>query len=222
MPIVVDLWGPRACFTPPYAKVERLSTAVPTPSAMRGILASIYNKPSEFYWTVSQIEVMNPIKYQSCKRNEVNARLARNMPISIEASRTQRAMTMLMDVRYRVTAIMHPKQPGDDFEAAIRAQALRRIRNGQCFLQPYFGIRECECYFALSDMKGDPIPVTQDYNLMTYDTCIPGDMSRDGNIHLSLYHCTMVNGVIRVPDYDSSAVLKLPSPDLIVGGAPNG
>ena len=30
--ITVEVWGDFACFTPPYAKVERLSYPFPTPS----------------------------------------------------------------------------------------------------------------------------------------------------------------------------------------------
>ena len=42
---------------------------VPTPSAARGILASIYSKPAEFYWQVRRIEVLKPIRYATFKRN---------------------------------------------------------------------------------------------------------------------------------------------------------
>lgn len=206
---VIDLWGPRACFTPPYAKVERLSTAVPTPSAIRGILDSIYLKPSEFYWSVDKIEVLNPIKYQAFRRNEVKVKLSGLNPIDSEANHTQRAMTMLKDVRYRVTATLHPRGVSNSTMIGVAAQAKRRIEMGQCFQQPYFGIRECECYFAMSDMMGQPIPVTQDFGLMIFDTHVPYDTTRgSSDLDLSLYHCIMVDGVIQVPAYDSKAVLK--------------
>lgn len=71
--IVVEVWGDLACFTDPASKVERRSYPVPTPSAARGILSAIYSKPPEFYWQVKRIEVLNPIRYISFKRNEVKA-----------------------------------------------------------------------------------------------------------------------------------------------------
>lgn len=209
---VVDVWGPRACFTPPYAKVERLSLPVPTPSAMRGLLAAIYCKPNEFYWSIDEIQVLNPIKFQSCKRNEVQVKVSRNRPIITDEVRTQRAMTMLVDVHYRVTATMHPAFRSLDFEKRLQAQMERRLQDGKCFYQPCFGLRECECYFGPGDMHADkrPISVTQDFGLMTFDTHVPGtNTPGDDTLNLSLYHCTMVNGVIRVPAYDSPAVLKL-------------
>lgn len=42
--VCLEVWGDFACFAPPYGKVERLTYPVPTPSAVRGILSSIYAK----------------------------------------------------------------------------------------------------------------------------------------------------------------------------------
>lgn len=69
--IVIEVWGDLACFTMPYAKGERLTYPFPTPSAARGILSAIYSKPKEFRWQINRIEVLNPIRYISFKRNEV-------------------------------------------------------------------------------------------------------------------------------------------------------
>ncbi|WP_418690728.1 CRISPR-associated protein Cas5 [Agathobaculum sp.] len=65
--IVIEVWGDLACFTMPYAKVERLTYPFPTPSAARGILSAIYSKPKEFRWQINRIEVLNPIRYISFK-----------------------------------------------------------------------------------------------------------------------------------------------------------
>ena len=69
--ITIEVWGDFACFSAPYAKVERLTYPFPTPSAARGILSAIYMKPKEFRWQINRIEVLNPIRYISFKRNEV-------------------------------------------------------------------------------------------------------------------------------------------------------
>lgn len=215
----VEIWGPRACFTAPYSKVERLSLPVPTPSALRGILAAIYCKPAEFYWTIDSIEVLNPIKFGSCKRNEIKVKMSGAKPIDADAARTQRAMTMLLDVHYRVTATVHTRIP--NFVDRVERQVLRRIENGKCFYQPCFGIRECECYFGPGDSHPEkqPIPVTQDFGLMTFDTHKPSlSTPGDAGLNLSLYHCTMIDGVIQVPDYNSPAVLKVGSLPVVSGG----
>lgn len=207
--IVLDLWGPYACFTPPYAKVDRYSYAVPTPSAIRGILNAIYGKPEEFYWIIRRIEVMRPVRYVQCKRNEVKAVLGgKAKPICVEDQRTQRSMAMLKDVRYRVTAAIAARVSGGSL--ALRNQAVRRIEKGQCFFQPYLGVRECECYFAPADAGALPIRETMDLNLMVYDTHDPTAVQPGfSGVDLSLYHCVMEDGVIEVPEYGSPAVLKM-------------
>lgn len=212
--ITVDLWGPMACFTPPYAKVERYSYPVPTPSALRGILSAIYEKPQEFYWVIRRIEVMSPIQYMTVKRNEVNKRLpngANPKPIYIEDSRTQRTTVLLKDVRYRVTASIIVVKDGErgSVETSLRKQALRRIETGQCFHQPYMGLKEYPCYFALADMDAVPIQESHDYNLMVYDTHVPRDAEKRTGCQTSLYNCVMTNGVIDVPDYSNPEVLKI-------------
>ena len=72
--ICVEFWGDLALFTRPESKVERLTYPVPPPSAVRGMLSAIYSKPNEFYWQVTKIEILEPIKYLSVKRNEVKKR----------------------------------------------------------------------------------------------------------------------------------------------------
>ncbi len=69
--VTITVWGDFALFSRPEGKVERITYPVPTPSAVRGILTSIYAKPAEFYWQVQRIEVLNKIQYATFKRNEV-------------------------------------------------------------------------------------------------------------------------------------------------------
>ena len=79
--IILEVWGDFACFSDPAGgKVERLSYPFPTPSAVRGILSAIYSKPPEFFWQINRIEVLNPIRYISFKRNEIKSTV-RDKPI---------------------------------------------------------------------------------------------------------------------------------------------
>lgn len=222
--IAVEFWGPMACFCPPYAKVDRLSYPVPTPSAMRGALASVYGKPAEFWWAVRRIEVLSPIRYVSVMRNEVKKRLSGKSVIDISnsADRAQRAMTALKDVHYRVFADIVLAPGCIRPLGSLIDQAERRFRNGQCFQQPYLGIRECVCDFGLSDGKADPICESMDLNLMVFDTHVPYDNRRDAPFSQSLYHAVMRDGVIEVPDYDSPEVLKLGPNAGYVQGAEGG
>ena len=109
----LEVWGDYACFTRPEMKVERVSYDVMTPSSARAIFESILWKPA-ILWNVTKIEVLNPIKWISVRRNEVGKKVSsptakqmagvigEPMGIFIEDERQQRAGLFLRDVRYRI------------------------------------------------------------------------------------------------------------------------
>jgi CRISPR-associated protein Cas5d len=109
----LEVWGDYASFTRPEMKVERVSYDVITPSAARAIFESILWKPA-IRWNITKIEVLNPIKWISVRRNEVGkvvsaptakqmaGALGAPMGIFIEDERQQRAGLFLRDVRYRI------------------------------------------------------------------------------------------------------------------------
>ena len=101
----LEVWGPMACFTRPELKVERVSYDVITPSAARSIFEAIFWKPA-IRWEITKIEVLNPIKWTSVRRNEVGAvaSVADLKPIYIESARQQKNSLLLKDVHYRIYA----------------------------------------------------------------------------------------------------------------------
>lgn len=213
--VCLEVWGDFACFSPPYAKVERLTYPVPTPSAVRGLLSSIYCKPMEFVWMVTQIEVLNPIRYMSFRRNEVKSTVSvKSDPeksiLYADDDRTQRQTQVLKDVRYRITARICPRPEFDGSVEQLYRQAMRRVRGGKTFMQPSLGLREFVCYFEESDGSRAPIDESMDLGLMVYDVFDLHDYSvrKKAEPKLSLYHAVMEHGVIKVPDYDSDEVLK--------------
>ena len=213
--VCLEVWGDFACFAPPYGKVERLTYPVPTPSAVRGILSAIFSKPVEFYWQVTQIEVLNPIRYMSFQRNEVKSTVSMKSDpeksiLYTDEDRTQRQTQVLKDVRYRLYARICPRPEFTGSLEQLYCQALRRIRCGKTFMQPCLGMREFVCYFEESDGTRPPIDVSMDLGLMVYDAFDLHDyqVRKVTKPKLSLYHAVMEHGVIRVPDYDSDEVLK--------------
>ena len=70
----LHVWGERACFTRPEMKGERVSYDVITPSAAKGILEAIYWKPA-IRWVIDQITVLNPIVFDSVRRNELGNKI---------------------------------------------------------------------------------------------------------------------------------------------------
>ncbi|NMD43785.1 MAG: type I-C CRISPR-associated protein Cas5 [Firmicutes bacterium] len=109
----LEVWGDFACFTRPEMKVERVSYDLITPSAARAIFESILWKPA-IKWKITKIEVLNPIKWITVRRNEVGKRAigptakqlsgekGKPMGLFIEDERQQRAGLFLRDVRYRI------------------------------------------------------------------------------------------------------------------------
>lgn len=220
----LEVWGDMACFTRPEFKVERVSYDVITPSAARAIFEAILFKKYAMRWQVTKIEVLNPIKWVSIKRNEVGAVASKKAEsIFIEDKRQQKNTLALRDVRYRLWAKLvyipvkdRPKeafakhQPGDDENPMKYCQMFeRRASHGQCFTQPYLGTRECAALWRLVDTTHENLTPTlnesRDLGIMLYDMDFE---SNPRNPEAMFYRPQMHEGVIIVPPKDSEEVLK--------------
>ncbi|MCF0194858.1 MAG: type I-C CRISPR-associated protein Cas5 [Bacteroidaceae bacterium] len=217
----LEVWGDMACFTRPELKVERVSYDVITPSAARAVFEAIFWKPA-IRWQVTRIEVLNPIKWDSVRRNEVGAIVSTRSatPILIEEKRQQRNTLLLKDVRYRLYAKMlyipvasrkatdMAHTPGSDENPMKYYQMFeRRAAKGQCFNQPYLGTREFAASFRLvteQDEKCEPICESRDLGIMLYDM----DFSDKDNIMPMFYRAKMEHGAIIVPPLDSKDILR--------------
>ena len=215
----LEVWGPMACFTRPELKVERVSYDVITPSAARAIFEAIFWKPA-IHWQITKIEVMNPIKWTSVRRNEVGAVASKN-PIFIEEKRQQKNSLLLRDVRYRLYAKLefiplrdrkdesNPGEHPDENPAKYNAMFERRACKGQCFTQPYLGTRECSASFKLihpdTDELEAPINETRDLGIMLYDMDFEANLK---NPPAMFFRAKMENGVIIVPPKGSEEILR--------------
>ena len=204
----LEVSGDYACFTRPEMKVERVSYDVITPSAARGIFTAIFWKPA-IRWRITKIEVLNPIRWTSVRRNEVSAVASpRSGGIFVEDARQQRAGLILRDVRYRLRGEFDVVSAGAD-PAKYAAMFDRRATNGQCFMHPYLGCREFSCreIRLVKDVASEnakPISETRDLGFMLFDM----DYSDRNDIKPMFYRAKMVDGVIAVPHPDSEEVFK--------------
>lgn len=223
----LEVWGDYACFTRPELKVERVSYDVITPSAVRAIFEAILFKKYAMRWQVTRIEVLNPIKWASVRRNEVGATAStKSSGIYIEDKRQQKNSLVLKDVRYRVWAKLifipvseRPKEafvkhkPGPD-ENPMKYYRMfeRRASQGQCFTQPYLGTREFSASFRLVDTDKEELPpaLTAEYGgnrnlgIMLYDM----DFTNPKDIQAMFYMAEMKDGVIIVPPLNSEEILR--------------
>lgn len=174
----VKVAGDFACFTRPDLKVERMTYPCMTPSAARGVLDSILWKP-EFQWYVRRILVLNPIKFYTVKRNEINTKQGRS-PIVIEEKRAQRNSVILKDVAYIIEASIYQKQMSDKnkpekyigrkgVDAENDGMFIRRVIKGQCWRRPYLGVREFSAEFMEPDGTEQPIKETIPIGSMLFD-----------------------------------------------------
>lgn len=223
----LEVWGDYACFTRPELKVERVSYDVITPSAARAIFEAILFKKYAMRWQVTKIEVLNPIKWTSVRRNEVGATASvKSTGIYIEDKRQQKNSLLLKDVKYRIWAKIvfipvseRPKEafakhkPGADENPMKYYQMFeRRAEQGQCFTQPYLGTREFSASFRLVNPdKHELCPAlsaeqggNHDLGIMLYDM----DFSNPKNIQAMFYRAEMKEGVIIVPPLNSEEILR--------------
>lgn len=206
--------GQRACFTRPEMHTERVSYDVITPSAARGIIEAVYWKPA-IRWVIDRIVVLNPICFETIRRNEVSSKISYRVAkqtmaegsgelfMDATANRQQRNTLYLKDVDYLVYAhfeIVTERAGEEDSREKHYNIALRRLRKGQCFNQPYLGCREFPANVELIE-EGEVVPEShyshdgeRDLGYMLYDL----DFSNGKEISPRFFRAVMVDGVIDV------------------------
>ncbi len=201
----VRVWGEWACFTRPEMKVERVSYPVMTPTAARGVLDAIFWKP-EFRWRVINIKVLEPIRYFSILRNEVNSRQSDRSAATWRqdgggydsaADRSQRHTLGLRSVAYVIESHVDLKTHADADVAKYRDQFRRRVRDGRCFATPFLGCREFSASFAACDGSEQPIDLTDDLGPMLLDVTYAPDGSGRGQPRF--FNAQLERGILHIP-----------------------
>jgi CRISPR-associated protein Cas5d len=204
----LKVWGENACFTRPEMKVERVSYDVMTPSAARGILEAILWKPA-ISWQVTRIDVLNPIRWASVRRNEVGAVMSpRTNGLFVEDQRQQRAGLFLRDVAYVIHAFfeMTAKAGAEDNVKKFEEIFMRRGEKGQCFHRPYLGCREFAANFVVWPSRAaedKTIDETRDLGFMLYDIDFTGAEPMP-----MWFRAKLENGRVRVPPLGSREVRR--------------
>lgn len=228
--IRLHVWGRNALFTRPELKVERVSYDVMTPSAARGILEAVHWKPA-IRWVIDRIHVLQPIRFQSIRRNEVGHKAPTGtirsamkrgdlggLQLLADQDRQQRASSVLVNPAYVIEAHFNlTEQAGaEDNEGKHLDLFNRRARRGQCFHQPCLGTREFAAHFALVPPEAqlptrNPVMKTpehgfgapRDLGLMLWDI----DHRTPGRPSM-FFRARLVDGVLDVPAPESTGVLR--------------
>ncbi|RCG31477.1 type I-C CRISPR-associated protein Cas5 [Sphaerisporangium album] len=200
----MEVQAPYACFTRPEFKTERLSYPVMTPSAAKGVLEAIFWKP-EFSYRIEQIEVLQPIRWMSIRRNEVSSMLTvgwireamsdPSLRFDAEADRDQRNMVCLRDVAYRIHAQVRLRPHATDPDAKYRDQFRRRVERGSSYSQPFLGVREFSASFHPPTPRS-PIPHDEQLGVMLHSIRYD-DMGES----YRWFHAKLRQGVLTVPKH---------------------
>lgn len=231
----LEVRGDYACFTRPEMKVERVSYDVITPSAVRAIFEAIFWKPA-IRWKPVRIDILNPIKWISVRRNEVGAVMSdRSDGIFVEANRQQRAGLFLRDVRYRLYAeldfiplskrasVKNPvpdylgesvekeefaRDPKDENPGKYNAIFERRAKRGQCFTRPYFGCREHSCMFRyVENPEAEAVTAIDETRDLGF-MLYDMDFTDSTDIKPAFFRAQIKNGTVHIPAWDSEEVRK--------------
>ncbi len=227
-----------ACFTRPECKVERVSYSVPTPSALVGMLKSVFWKPAIRY-VIDRIVVFRPIEYAFVRRNEVKDKVLlsaiKRQMNGQEADATiytkdcisQRSSVLLRNVLYGVefhfemTGIRSDRE--QETEGKYAAILQRRLEKGQWFRTPCMGCREfavkrLEAVDEFDLSKVDPSLLgTIDLGVMLYDLAYEDakilkegwDKSKfSDRADPRFYHPLLTDGVIDVQKYAALANIR--------------
>lgn len=191
------VWGRMALFTDPITKAggEKASYPIPTYQALKGVLESVYWKPT-IIWIIDEMRVINRVHTQS--------RGIR--PISLNGNNDLAIHQYLADVEYEVSAhfIFNPHREDlkeDRNEHKHHNMAKRMLKRGGR-RDIYLGTRECQGYVEYltpeeygqkpSDYDGTgEITFGTMYHGMTYADEGPG-----GVLQIRLWQPVMKDGVV--------------------------
>ena len=135
------VYGDYALFTDPLMKIggEKMTTQIPTYEAMKGIVESVYWKPS-IRWVIDEIRVMNPIRMESKGVR----------PIDMSGGNTLANYSYLRDVKYEVRAHFvfneHLTHLANDFNEHKHHNIAQRCVKKGGRRDIFLGTRECQAY----------------------------------------------------------------------------
>ena len=186
-----------ALFTDPLTKIggEKCSYQIPTYEALKGIISSVYWKPT-IIWIVDKVRIMKPIKTQT--------RSAK--PVMYSGGNSLSIYTYLADVEYQVQAhfewnMKRENMTQDRNENKHFFVARRMIERGGR-RDIFLGARECQGYVEqckFDEGKGhyDDIPELA-FGLMFHGFDYP-DEGEDGKLIARFWWSQMKKGVIVFP-----------------------
>ncbi len=197
-----EVYGDYALFSDIVTRAggEKCSYQIPTYEAIKGVLHSIYWKPT-IIWIVDEVRVMNQIQMETKGVRPIRY---------AEAKNDLSYYTYLKNCRYQVKAHFifnenRPELEADRNENKHHNIAKRAIKKGGR-RDVYLGTRECQAYveprvFGEGEGFYDNVPL-QTFGRMYHGITYPDEAYSEttkGNLTVRFWDAEMKNGVISFP-----------------------
>lgn len=204
--ISFKLWGRYALFTDPITKIggEKCSYHVPTYEAIKGVLKSIYWKPT-LVWHVDKVRVMKPIRTQT----------KGTKPLMWSGGNSLAIYTFLHEVEYQVEAHFEwnehrPELEKDRIDGKHFSIAKRMLEKGGR-QDIFLGVRDCQgyvepCEFGEGSGAYDGIDELS-FGLMFHGFDYPDESGKD-ELQSRFWRATMKKGVLEFPEPDRCEIRR--------------
>lgn len=200
------LWGRYALFTDPLTRIggEKCSYHIPTYEALKGVLKSIYWKPT-LIWVVDEVRVMKRIRTQT----------KGTKPQEYSGGNSLAIYTFLSDVEYQVRAhfewnTYRQELAADRIEGKHYDIAKRMLERGGR-QDIFLGTRDCQGYVEPCEFGSGVGELDADgelgFGLMFHSFDYPDEIG-ENKLYTRSWSPTMVNGVIRFDRPEDCKVRK--------------
>ena len=189
------LWGRYALFTDPITKVggEKCSYHLPTYEAIKGVLKSIYWKPT-IIWHVDKVRVIKPLRTQT----------KGTKPLIWNAGGNSLAIyTFLRDVEYQVQAHFEwnehrPELANDRIDGKHFSIVNRTLEKGGR-QDIFLGTRDCQAYVEPCEFGSGESPYQDieelSFGLMFHSFAYP-DETGGKNLESLFWQATLKHGIL--------------------------
>lgn len=206
--VTFEVKGTYALFSDPITRAggEKNSYPIPTYEAIKGILESIYWKPT-FIWVIDEVRILNQIKTET--------KAIRTLSYTNNKSDLS-YYTYLRDVDYQIRAHFEwntnrPELEKDRIEGKHYEMAKRMIKKGGR-RDVFLGTRECQAYVyptAMVSRSGYYDNTgTISFGLMYHGITYPDESKEKKNLKINFWNALMVNGIIKYPRPDECTLTK--------------
>ncbi len=222
--IQFKVWGRYALFTDPITKLggERCSYHIPTYEALKGVVKSIYWKPT-IIWYIDKVRVMKPVRTQTKGTKPLNE--GGVYPSEKEPGKKQKAFndlaiyTYLVDVEYQVLAHfawnLHRPELAKDRVDGKHFQIAQRMLERGGRQDIFLGTRDCQGY-AEPCTFGEGVSAYDDldevsYGLMFHGFDYPDETGKD-ELVTRLWWPVMRKGIVEFDQPEKCPVRKFVRP----------